>query len=94
MKKHVNPSYLICNDFFPGCYRFSDGSFMAYLEMEETGPKMTKMNVSAPIFIENSDCEISEFIEYTFDGHDWDKLDGAPFVLEKIDEDTIALEVR
>ena len=77
-------SHQLCDDVthYEGCYRFTDGSFLAYLEMEESGPKMTKINISAPIFIENSDCEVSKSIDYTFDGNYWGRLDGAPFVLQ------------
>ncbi len=67
---------------------------MAYLEFGETGPKQTKINISAPIFTENRDCQIQRTLLIQ-NGQGWVKLeDKTPFLLKKITLDTIELQVR
>ena len=80
--------------FCLGCYRFSDGSYMTYFEFWETGLKWTKINISAPIFTENSDCQIQKTLLIQ-NGQEWVKLEEKnPFLLKKITLDTIELQVR
>ena len=80
--------------FCLGCYRFSDGSYMAYREFGETGPKQTKINISAPIFTENRDCQIQETL-LSRNGEEWEALeDETPFLLKNITSDTIELKVK
>jgi hypothetical protein len=66
---------------------------MAYLEFGETGPKRTKINISAPIFTENSDCQIQK--TFLIQNGEWEEWkDETPFLLKKTTSDTIELEVR
>ena len=55
--------------FSIGCYRFSDGSFMHYLDYSQTNPKM---KISAPIFKEHDrSCNVREIFKFIRDGKEW-----------------------
>ena len=54
---------------YAGCYRFSDGSFMKYLNQSQID---SDVMISAPIFNENdNDCNVNDSIELRRDGQDW-----------------------
>ena len=58
------------NCFHTGCYRFSDGSFMKYLNHSQI---ISNVMISAPIFNENDhNCNVNETIELRRDGQDWE----------------------
>ena len=58
------------NCFLKGCYRFSDGSFMKYLNYSQI---ISNVMISAPIFNENDhNCNVNETIELRRDGQDWE----------------------
>ncbi|CAB3997866.1 Hypothetical predicted protein [Paramuricea clavata] len=88
----------VCNsgdeDILPGCYRFSDGSFVAYLELGETGPKQTKINISSPSFTKNGKCQIQKTFEFFQNGEEWKTHTGTPFLLKEIRTNTIELEIN
>ncbi len=70
---------------------------MAYLEVGETNPKRTKINISAPIFTENSDCQIQKtfLIQNGEEWEEWEEWeDETPLLLKKITTNTIELQVR
>ncbi|CAB4019591.1 Hypothetical predicted protein [Paramuricea clavata] len=54
---------------YKGCYRFSDGSFMKYLNYNET---KSKLRISAPIFKENDgSCYVSNKFKLIQNGQEW-----------------------
>jgi hypothetical protein len=68
---------------------------MAYLELGETGPKQTKINISSPSFTKNySVCQIQKTFQFFQNGEEWKTHTGIPFLLKEIRTNTIELEVR
>ncbi|CAB3997865.1 Hypothetical predicted protein [Paramuricea clavata] len=67
---------------------------MAYLELGETGPKQTKINISSPCFTKNSECQIQKTFEFFQNGEEWKTHTGIPFLLKEIRTNTIELEIN
>lgn len=74
-----------------GCYRFSDGSFMKYLNYNET---KLKLRISAPIFKENDkSCYVRNRFKFIQNGQEWKDGRNSPFYIN-INDDTKELKVN
>jgi hypothetical protein len=63
--------------FFIGCYRFCDGSFMKYLDYNKTNVPLC---ISAPIFEQNDGkCDVWEKFKFIRDSQEWKDGNGRLF---------------
>ena len=75
-----------------GCYRFSDRSFIKYLDYNTTS---SKLNISAPIFRENNGtCTVKKPFKFTRDGFTWKENNGGFFMIRYRNRRTEELQVN
>ena len=75
-----------------GCYRFSDGSFMKYVNYSK---RSLEVRISAPIFQENRVCEVEQTFEFIRDGEEWKTSnEGNIFSIEKYDSSVKEIKVN
>ena len=78
------------NVFPIGCYRFSDSTFMKYLNYSGITPKL---QIFAPIFAENGQCIIDEQFKFIRQGKEWKNLTEKIFSIKNVGK-KITLKVK
>ncbi|CAB4040238.1 Hypothetical predicted protein, partial [Paramuricea clavata] len=77
---------------YKGCYRFSDGSFMHYLDYSQTNPKL---KISAPISKEHDrSCKVREIFKFIRDGQEWKGNGSDHFYINGKNKDTKEFKIR
>jgi hypothetical protein len=86
MTEYIYSSHVLLNYFPAGCYRFSDGSFLKYLNHSTTEPNNHKLRISAPIFKNHDECELSNYFTHHRDNDTGESKTVDVFSFNKEDE--------